>query len=347
MKRRDFLKFTSAGVASSVLSGAGLISWSPRAHAETIRKTLYITDGYVQQVDGTSVYFRGYSSSSGSLNVPGEAIVAQEGDTIRITLVNTLNVSTSFVINGLVNSGRIYPGQTRTVEFTAGSYGSYLYYDSRNAPYNRLLGLHGALAVMPSGSSDELYPGSPNFMQQYFWVFNDIDPVWHNRLGNGQTPNTQYTPRYFTINGLYGRPPGAPGAMDPDVDSMADPRTKVDGHLGDRTLIRCINAGKAQHSVHTHGNHMEWLTRNGTILPDIWEKDIVPLDGNGGIVDVIYPYDTPPDAWPPVNNNTLAQAENEGRHFAYPMHLHNEMTQTAAGGRYMFGALTDFYFHSS
>lgn len=347
MKRRDFLKLTSAGVAGSVLSGVGLISWTPRAHAATITKTFYVTDGYRQEVDGTNVYYRGYSSSGNGLDVPGEAIVAQEGDTVEITIVNTLNTSTSFVIDGVVDSGRIYPGQTRTIQFTAGSYGSFLYYDKRNAPYNRLLGLHGAMAIMPSGANDELYPGSPNFMQQYFWVFNDIDPAWHNALGNGQTPSTPYTPRYFTINGLYGRPPGAPGAMDPSIDSMADPRTKIDGHLGDRTLIRCINAGKAQHSVHTHGNHMEWLTSNGNILPDIWEKDIVPLDGNGGIVDVIYPYDTPPDAWPPVTNNTLVQAENEGRHFAYPMHLHNEMTQTAAGGRYMFGALTDFYFHSS
>ena len=348
MKRRDFLKLGSAGVASSLLGGIGLLSWTPRAHAETITRTFYITDGYIPQADGTNVYFRGYSSSPNSLNVPGESLIVQEGDTVRITLVNTLNTSTSFVIDDLnVDSGRIYPGQSKTLEFVAGSYGTYLYYDKRNAPYNRLLGLHGGLAIMPQGASDELYPGSPNFMQQYFWVFNDIDPIWHNRLANGQTPNTKYTPRYFTLNGLYGRPPGAPGAMDPDLDSMADPRSKIDGHLGDRTLIRCLNAGKAQHAVHTHGNHMEWLTSNGNILPDIWEKDIVPLDANGGSIDVIFPFDPPPDAWPVVTNSTLAQAESEGRHFAFPMHLHDEMTQTSGGGLYMFGALTDIYYHSN
>jgi hypothetical protein len=306
-----------------------------------------MTDGYITQFDGTDVYFRGYSSSPGSLDVPGESLIVQEGDTVRITLVNTLNTSTSFVIDGLVDSGRIYPGQTKTVQFSAGSYGSYLYYDKRNAPYNRLLGLHGGLAVMPQGSSNELYPGSPTFVQQYFWVFHDIDPIWHNRLGNGQTPNTEYKPRYFTLNGLSGRPPGAAGNMDPGLDSMADPRSKLDGHIGDRTLVRCLNPGKTYNSVHTHANHMEWLTRNGTILPDIWEKDILPLDGNGGKVDFIYPFDPPPDAWPPVTNTVLAQAESEGRHFAYPMHLHNEMTQTAGGGLYLFGSMTDIYFHSS
>ncbi|MCG6885680.1 MAG: multicopper oxidase domain-containing protein [Proteobacteria bacterium] len=346
MKRRDFLKAGSAGLAGTILGGTGLISWTPRAHAATISKTFYITDGFITQPDGVSVYFRGFSSSSNGLNAPGEHMIVQEGDTVRITVINTLGTSHSFVIDGMVDSGRISGGQSRTIQFTAGAPGSYLYYDGRNAPYNRLTGLHGGFAVMPQGSSNRVYSGSPTFVQQYFWVFNECDPAWNNAVRNRQTPSGRYTPRYFTINGLSGRPPGAPGAMDPAIDSMADPRTKLDGHLGDRTLIRCLNAGLAKHSVHTHGNHMEWLTSNGQVRPAVWEKDIVPLDGNGGGADVIYPFDPVPDAWPPMTNTTLRQAENEGRHSAYPMHLHDEMTQTAGGGSYMFGAMTDIYFHS-
>lgn len=345
MKRRDFLKVTSACVASSLVGGAGLLSWVPRANAETLSRTFYITDGYITQPDGVNVYFRGYSSSATSLNVPGESLIVQEGDTVSLTLVNTLNTSTSFVIDGLVDSGRIYPGQIKTVQFSASHYGSYLYYDKQNAPYNRLLGLHGGLAVMPSGSSNQLYPGSRTFVQQYFWIFNDIDPLWNGRLANGQIPNTAYKPRYFTMNGLSGRPPGAPGNMDPSIDSMADPRTRLGGRLGDRALVRCLNPGITNNSVHTHANHMEWLSRNGNIRSDVWEKDILPLDANGGI-DFIYPFEPPPDAWPPVTNSVLAQAEAEGRHFAYPMHLHNEVTQTAGGGLYMFGSMTDIFFHA-
>lgn len=346
MKRRDFLKVTSASAASSLMSGGGLLCWMPRAHAETVTRTFYITDGYITQPDGVNVYFRGYSSSASGLNVPGESLIVQQGDTINLTLVNTLNVSTSFVIDGVVNSGRIYPGQTKTISFTANDYGSYLYYDNQNAPYNRLLGLHGGFAVMPSGSSNELYPGSRTFVQQYFWIFHDIDPAWHTRLANGQTPNTAYTPRYFTLNGLSGRPPGAAGNMDPAIDSMADPRSRLRGRIGDRALVRVLNPGMTNNAVHTHANHMEWLSRNGNYFSDIWEKDILPLDAKGG-VDFIYPFDPPPDAWPPVTNSVLAQAEAEGRHFAYPMHLHNEITQTAGGGLYLFGSMTDIYFIAS
>jgi FtsP/CotA-like multicopper oxidase with cupredoxin domain len=347
MRRREFLKLGTAGVAGTALGSAGLIAWSPRSHAATVRKTLYITHGFVTQPDGVSVYFRGFSGASNRLDVPGEALVVQAGDTVEITVVNTLSGTRQFTIGGMdVPTISIRGGRSATLRFIAASPGSYLYLDPSNAPYSQLVGLHGALAVMPAGSANELYDGSPTFVQQYFWVFHDIDPTWHNRIRYGQTPNTPFTPRYFTINGLSGRPPGAPGAHDPAVDSMADPRTKIDGHLGDRTLIRCLNASLARHSIHTHANHVEWLGRNGQYFEDIWEKDVVPLDGNGGVTDVIFPFDPPPDAWPPVTNSTLLQAESEGRHVAYPMHLHDEMTQTAGGGLYMFGALTDFYYHS-
>jgi hypothetical protein len=330
--RRNFLKAGGAGFATAVLGSTGLISWTPRANAATIEKTLYVTDGFITQPDGVNVYFRGFSSSSNVLNVPGEQIVVQEGDTVRIRIINTLGRSTSFKIDGLVDSGRISGGSSRTVEFVASTPGSYLYYDARNAPYNRLVGLHGGLAIMPNGSNNQLYDGSPTFVQQYFWVFHDIDPVWHNAIRNGNTPGSRYSPRYFTLNGLSARPPGAPGAMDPAIDAMADHRSALHGHVGDRALLRVLNPGLCHQSVHTHGNHMEWLTENGQVRDDVWSKDCIYLEGNMGKFDAIYPFESPPDAWPPTDVGT------------YPMHLHTEMSQTAGGGLYMFGALTDIYF---
>ncbi len=335
MKRRDFLKASTAGLAGSLVGGVGLLSWTPRAHASTIEKTFYITDGMVTQGDGKDIYFRGYSSNSSGLNVPGEHLIVQQGDQVEITIHNTLGSSHSFVIDGIsdetVNSGRISGGSSTTVSFTADNVGTYVYYDNRNAPYNRIAGLHGGIAVMPVNSDDELYPGSPTFVQQQFWIFNQTDPDWNDAVRNGDTPDSNFTPRYFTLNGLSGRPPGAPGSGDPAIDSMHDPRSALHGHVGDRTLVRMINVGLAQHAVHTHGNHMEWLTSDGDIRP-VWEKDIVPLNGNNGIADIIFPFDTPPDSWPPADVGT------------YPMHLHDEMTQTAGGGLYMFGSLTDIFF---
>lgn len=332
MKRRDFLKFSSATMAGSVLGSVGLLSWSPRSYAQTIRKTFYITEGLITQPDGVDVYFQGFSNATGSLNVPGETLMAQEGDTLEIMIVNTLGSDHSFVIDGVVDSGRIRGGESKTVSFNANSSGSYLYYDGMNAPYNRLVGLHGSLAIMPAGSSTELYSGSPTFVQQYTWIFNDIDPAWHDLISQGRTPRSAYKPYYFTLNGLSMRVPGSADYADPAIDAGYNKDTSLSGSIGDRALIRVLNAGMCGHAVHWHANHVEWLSQNGSVRPDVWLKDIVSLDNNMGRADVIYPFEAPTDAWPPVTTGK------------FPMHLHDEMSQTAGGGMYQFGAATTIKF---
>jgi len=331
MNRRNFLKFSSAGIASAMLGTTGLITWAPRAHAATIRRTFYITEGFITQPDGVDVYFRGFSSDQDSLNTPGEHIIAQEGDTIDITIVNTLGTSHSFVVDGMVDTGRIGGGETRRFTFEAKNPGSYLYYDGRNAPYNRLVGLHGGLAIMPSGSDDELFSGSNRFVQQYSWVTNDIDPTWHADISNGNTPQNPFVPRYFTINGKSMRVPGHPDYADPDIDSGYAPENRLEGYIGDRALVRMQNAGLCTHSMHFHANHVEVLAVNNQSR-DVWLKDTVRLPNDMGSTDVIYPFSPPPDAYPPVTTGS------------FPMHMHDEMTQTAGGGLYQFGAGTTIKF---
>jgi FtsP/CotA-like multicopper oxidase with cupredoxin domain len=332
MKRRRFLQAGAAGVAGTLAGMAGLLAWAPRAQAATVRQTFYITSGYITQPDGTDVYFEGYSRLSNDLDVPGDSLIVQEGDTVEITLINTLVGDHSFTIDGMVDSGVISSGQITTVTFTANTPGSYLYYDKLNAPYNRLVGLHGGFAVMPAGSADELYAGSPTFVQQYLWVMNDIDPAWNARIQQGRTPNTTFVPRYFTINGRNMRVPGHPEYSNPDIDAGYHSGTRLVGSIGDRALVRILNAGMATHSVHFHANHVEWLAQNSAIRADIWKKDTLRLPNNMGGLDVIYPFEPPPDAWPPVTTGH------------YPMHLHDEMTQTAGGGLYQFGTATTISF---
>ncbi|MEJ2509587.1 MAG: hypothetical protein P8009_08955 [Gammaproteobacteria bacterium] len=336
MKRREFLKAGTAGIAgAAVATGGGLLAWAPRAEATTLTRTYYITEDFITEPDGQLVYFQGFSDSASSLNVPGKPIIVQEGDTVSLTIVNTLSSTHSFVIDGLVDSGPIGGGQTKSFSFTIptgqGKAGSYMFYDGQNAPYNRLVGLHGGVAVMPYNAGNQLYAGSPTFVQQYFWIFNEIDPNWNDAIRVGNTPSTTFTPRYFTINGLTSRPPGDPN-HDTDIDAMSNLDTALHGQIGDRTLVRMMNAGRAVHAVHAHGNHMEWLTYNGAVRDYVWHKDVLRVDGNMGRTDMIYPFEPPPDAYPAVTTG------------CYPMHLHDEMTQTAGGGYYMFGALTDIYF---
>ena len=91
-----------------------------------------------------------------------------------------------------------------------------------------------------------------------------------------------------------------------------------------------LNAGAVTHSPHYHANHVIVISINQKNFDanNQKHKDVVsmfPLDAR----DVIFPFDLPPDAWPPV---TTAQH--------YPMHCHSEPSQTANGGSYPHGAHT-------
>lgn len=339
MKRRNFIKLGGASVASAVM-GSGLLSWVPRLEAATISKTYYITDGTMTMPDGAVVYFQSFSDAAGTLTIPGSSLTCQEGDTLSITVVNNLAKSHSFVIGGLkasdpvlATTGSIASGATKTLTYTvpSGKAGSYLFYDDVTT-YNRFLGLHGGIAIMPSGSSTQLYAGSPTFKKQLFWIFNDIDPALHSAVQTNKTVPTIYVPRYFTINGLTSLPPGAPNYLDGTKNALYDTRTKLKGAIDERTLVRMLNAGMCSHSMHVHANHMEWLTNNGEVRSSIWKKDVLYVRNNRGKIDAIYPFIAPPDAYPTVTTGE------------FPMHLHDEMSQTAGGGLYQFGAMTTIQF---
>ena len=337
MQRRNFIKLGGASLASVAL-GSGLLSWVPRSEAATVNKTYYITDGSTAMPDGVIVYFQSYSSAAGTLTTPGSTLICQEGDTLNITVVNTLAKPHNLVIAGLkagdpplASTGSIASGATGNINYTVptGKAGSYLFYDNVTA-YNRFLGLYGGLAIMPAGSSTQAYAGSPTFKKQQFWIFNDIDPVLHSAVQRNAVVPTTYIPRYFTINGLTSLPPGAPNYTDYTKNALY--ASELKGFLGDRTLVRMLNAGMCAHSMHIHANHAEWLTNNGVVRSAIWKKDVLYIRNNLGKVDMIYPFDPPPDAYPPVSKGE------------FPMHLHDEMTQTAGGGLYQFGAATGIKF---
>lgn len=349
--------------------------------AALVEQTFYITEGEHEMMDatgvGTIVPFRSFNVADvpDTINVPGKAIIVNQGDTVEITVVNRLQSVHNFTISRLVNdknvviadTGVIPAGETRLVSFTANVPGTYRYEDAtivNNMKINSMVGMHGGFAVMPldanSGNplNDQLTVGSRKFVQQLFWVFNDVDPNFNNAIING-TASSAFTPQYFTMNGLSGRPPAplngspasSPGYADPTLDSMHDPRSMLVGALGDRALVRCINFGMAKHSMHIHANHFEWLTTDGDMVDGMMDadpvqttKDVIPLNGKGGICDVIYPFDAPPDAWPIFNEATVQLAKDEGRKIAYPMHFHDEMTQSAKGGSYLFGLMTDVFY---
>lgn len=298
--------------------------------------------------------------------VPRPVLRLNEAERTRIEITNNAPEPHSFAIPGVPGSliDSMPPGATRSVEFTAPQGGSYLYIDPANAPVNRLLGLHGAVVCTPreGGRTDAgaitpysrtahtpatrlvfdafredspRFPGDPwDPARERVWVFSQIDPLLCQRAERGErisgaTAAAAFRPRYFTINGLSG------------FDSAMEKTIKAEGYVGEPMLLRTLNAGLATHSPHIHGNHILEISgsdASGKVIlnSNVIERDswtLRPLERKDVMLPFEVPTDIPSNAWPP---------REEPFPLRYAMHCHIEMSQTAGGGNYPQGLVTDW-----
>lgn len=136
-------------------------------------------DGYITTPDGNSIYMWGYAAGGGSYQDPGPVLCVNEGDTVTITLANTLPVATSIQFPGLTgvmangtpsqpdaatnsvatpaaaepgsvpNAGD--PGKATKVTYTfvADHPGTFLYESGTDPQLQVQMGLVGAIVVRP------------------------------------------------------------------------------------------------------------------------------------------------------------------------------------------------------
>ncbi|PKN13656.1 MAG: hypothetical protein CVU69_00325 [Deltaproteobacteria bacterium HGW-Deltaproteobacteria-4] len=210
------------------------------------------------------------------------------------------------------------------------------------------------------------FPGNPwDPMRNVVWMFNVIDPVKCAAAAVAAAINptvflTGFLPQYFTINGKSGyfSAQHAHGMTGDITEHEEETRTSfaeglfdlqrnisARGSVGQPMLIRTLNVGLMWQSPHIHGNHVYPLSHanalsgsrqisNNLTMLDTWS--IAP----GDIKDVLLPFIQPPDipaaTWSRLANDT----SDELFPLVYPMHDHNELSNTAAGGNYPFGAAT-------
>jgi FtsP/CotA-like multicopper oxidase with cupredoxin domain len=316
--RRGFLGRGASGVAAAALGGALVAHGHAEAQAVDVR--LFVNEGLVELPGGEPLYHRGFGAAPDDPGMPARVLRAIEGDRLTVSVTNTLDEPHAFAIRGLVDTGPIAPGATATVRFDAPRAGTYLYADPLGAPVNRVLGLHGAMVVSPAAASNVPFPGGPRFVREVVWVFTCIDSGWSERARRRQPVDMSagFTPDVFLLNGRLG-----------DYSSKASD-TAPHGRVGEATLVRMLNAGLTVKSIHFHGNHVQVLSRNGSPPPVVMNKDTIFVD-RGEVVDVLLPFKAPPDAFPPT------------RVSVFPIHDHQEMTQTLHGGLYPNGLLTDWH----
>jgi hypothetical protein len=114
-------------------------------------------------------------------------------------------------------------------------------------------GFFGAVVVKPTDGSNTAWLNGPSYTQERNWVLSDIDMAWsqNTRFDVGPDDMSAYDPRYFLINGLNGHA------------AMNDINTSINGIVGDVFLIRILNAGQYDQSLHFHGNHFAIISQDG------------------------------------------------------------------------------------
>ena len=174
MDRRQFIKYGSAGAAALIVGSNLQVPWQgpKQAYAATPSLNFTITDAIKQMhthipKNNATCYFWLFKEATLPAEVPGPQVYCTVGDTITLTVKNLLDENHAFAIPDLsFDTGPIAPGATYSGTFTATKAGVFLYYDDLNAPVNRVMGLHGAIVVMPQGT-----------IQPFGWSPYPYDPI--------------------------------------------------------------------------------------------------------------------------------------------------------------------------
>lgn len=283
--------------------------------------TLYIESGFVTITaspdsgnGATTIPSWGYTETNGGNGLfPGAILESVEGGSFTVEVVNNLAINHNFVIRGVTSdTTSIPPGGSRTYTVNTPNAGVYLYRDTLNSNINRALGLFGGLVVRTADGSQRAWNNGPRFDQERLWVINDLDrPRWTDRAFNGNSVSTgTYRPNYFFMNGLNG------------FAGMGDPNSTIEGNVGETFLVRIVNAGQFDQSLHFHSNHFRVISRNGNRLGSFeWQDTINVKAGSTAMV--------------------LYQLNQPGH---YPMHVHTAQMETG-NGVYLNGTATMIIAH--
>jgi len=379
MDRRQFLKLGSAVAAAGTLSPAMAEVVNPRDVPKRVMRSgrldMTITPYDYPMIDGNMVYVNFFGIAGSRLH---PVIWVMEGDSLEIRITNYDDRPHAFAVTGLsLPSAPINPTETATYRFTVPAPGSYLYYDPYNFPVNRILGLNGALIVLPRAGTttpagspipynrdqqthevqalfDALghgeFPGNKwvpyppadeNHPRDLVWVTSEIDAALCKRVADGDYVDGSVWKSSFTPN--YFMINGASGFETAGHDDLPDDKfadaglIEPEGYEGQPTLIRCLNAGLCTHSLHIHGNDVFELTRTDAANAMFVRDNIFALDVWG------MPPMARKDILLPFQRPLDAPVwppKQEPFPMRYVMHCHCEMANTAGGGNYPQGMVT-------
>lgn len=246
--------------------------------------------GRILTPDGNTVYMWSYAPGNGAFQYPGPMLCVTEGQTVTVTLQNTLAVPTSIVFEGVEGvsadgqpasaqvdgTGRLTsliqpaaPAGSITYSFVAPPAGTYLYWSGTDPQLQREMGLTGGLIVRPA--NDGVADAAPSVYgdanssydagQEYVHLFSQVDPSLHLAVETGGSVDfSAYRPRYFLINGRAFpdtiAPNDAPWLPSQPYGALVNVEPLGEGQALP-SVIRYMNASTIAVPFHPHSNHEE------------------------------------------------------------------------------------------
>jgi manganese oxidase len=195
--------------------------------------------------------------------VPGPELRVREGDTVRITLRNSLPVPTTIHWHGInvpnamdgvagLNQAPVEPGEEFVYEFVATPAGTRWYHSHTDAALQVPMGLYGAIIVEPREPIT-------SYDREYTLILTE----WDTELTPGVASGTEERgpgdrmlrggelgADLFLVNGrMHGAIPPLRIAKD------------------ERILVRLIHAGAIPHPIHVHGHSFRIVATDGHPVP--------------------------------------------------------------------------------
>jgi FtsP/CotA-like multicopper oxidase with cupredoxin domain len=311
----------------AIPAAALLLSVAARAAAPGITGptfNLIAQPAYISQPDGQSVYSWGYgcngtpsgfspatikTASCGSMQIPGPTLIVTEGQTVTVTLTNSLPASagnTSILFPGFALQpfapGNGVPGLltqeaahggTVTYTFIAGSPGTRAYYSGTQGDLQIEMGLYGAIIVLPANVPAACNSGLAvtNLAAQAHWNESDFR-LAHSAYDNAKTC---YDREYlFQFS-----------EMDPNIHIQALAQVTAAGNCTPGAMGCSLN-------VPTEPYHPAYYLINGRSMPD-------DMDSNYAAQYPHQPYNGNPHMHP--GEQVLLRIIGQGR-WQHPFHEH-------------------------